>query len=209
MESDPWAEDGGLEYLFGLVELDGGSPKFKPFWAHDRAQEKRAFEEFIDLVIARFDAHPEMHVYHYAPYEPSALKRLMGRHGTRETEVDRLLRGEVLVDLYRVVKQSLIASPESYSLKDSEALYMGKRQDAISEAGSSIVAYESWIDRREQSILDAIATYNKQDLRSTRTRRDWLKDRRPQAETEFGIDIPRPAAQPSEPSIELGVFPLR
>ncbi len=200
MESDPWALDGGLEYLFGLLDVAGN---FTPIWAHDRDQEKLAFEEFVDLVIARLDVNPGMHVYHYAPYEPNALKRLMGRHGTREAEVDRLLRAEVLVDLYRVVKQSLIASRESYSLKDVEALYMGRRQDAISEAGSSIVAYESWIDRGEQSILDAIAAYNEQDLRSTGMLRDWLEDRRPQAETEFGIVIPRPAPQPSEPSAEL------
>ncbi len=161
LESDPWALDGGLEYLFGVLDIAGN---VKPIWAHDRDQEKVAFEAFVDLVIARLDANLAMHVYHYAPYEQNALKRLMGRHGTREAEVDRLLRGEVLVDLYRVVKQSLIASRESYSLKDIEALYMGKRQDAISEAGSSIVAYESWIDRRERSILDAIAAYNEQDL---------------------------------------------
>ena len=200
MESDPWALDGGLEYLFGVLDMAGN---FTPIWAHDRDQEKMAFERSIDLVIARLDANPGMHVYHYASYEPNALKRLMGRHGTREAEVDRLLRGEVLVDLYRVVKQSLVASRESYSLKDIEALYMGKRQDAISEAGSSIVAYESWIDCREQSILDAIATYNEQDLRSTWMLRDWLEERRPQAETEFGIVIPRPAPQASAPSAEL------
>src|SRR5205823_14080376 len=140
--------------LFGVFDAVGGKPSFKPLWAHDRVREKKAFEDFVDMVIERLEAYPDMHVYHYAPYEPSALKRLMGRHGTREAEVDRLLRGEVLVDLYRVVKQSLIASRESYSLKDIEALYMGRRQDAISEAGSSIVAYESWIDRREQSTLD-------------------------------------------------------
>jgi predicted RecB family nuclease len=203
MESDPRAEDGGLEYLFGLLELDGGNPKFKTFWAHDRAREKKAFEEFVDLVIARLDAHPEMHVYHYAPYEPSALKRLMGRHGTREAEVDRLLRGEVLVDLYRVVKQSLLASRESYSLKDIEALYMGKRVDEISEAGSSIVAYEQWIEKRDQAILDAIAAYNEQDCRSTWLLRGWLEQRRPEAEKKFGIAIPRPVVQPSEPSPEL------
>src|SRR5205823_2688018 len=140
-------------------------------------------------------------VYHYAGYEPTALKRLMGRHGTREAEVDRLLRGEVLVDLYRVVKQSLIASRESYSLKDIEALYMGPRNGAIAEAGSSIVAYERWIDRREQPILEEIATYNEDDLRSTLLLRDWLEARRPEAEAEFTTLIQRPSPQASEPSV--------
>ena len=203
MESDPWALDGGLEYLFGVLEVDRGAPKFKPLWAHDRAEEKQRFEEFVDLVIARLDAHPDMHVFHYAPYEPSAMKRLMGRHGTREAEVDRLLRGEVLVDLYRVVKQSLLASRESYSLKDIEALYMGKRDDAIAEAGSSIVAYERWLDSRDQKSLDEIAAYNEQDCRSTWLLHRWLEERRPEAEAKFGIVIPRPAVQASEPSPEL------
>jgi predicted RecB family nuclease len=203
MESDPWAQDGGLEYLFGVVDLGEGNAKFKPLWAHDRAQEKKAFEEFVDLAIERLDAHPDMHVYHYAPYEPSALKRLMGRHGTREAEVDRLLRGEVLVDLYRVVRQSLLASRESYSLKDVEALYMPKRDAAISEAGSSIVAYEQWIENRDPAILEAIAAYNEQDCRSTWLLRGWLEARRPEAEKKFGIVIPRPVVQPSEPSTEF------
>ena len=200
MESDPWALDEGLEYLFGVLDVAGN---LTLLWAHDRVEEKLRFEEFVDLVIERLDAHPAMHVYHYAGYEPNALKRLMGRHGTREAEVDRLLRGEVLVDLYRVVKQSLIASRESYSLKDIEALYMGRRSGAIAEAGSSIVAYERWIDRHEQPILNEIANYNKQDLRSTLLLRDWLEARRPDAEKKFGIDIPRPSPQPSEPSVEL------
>ncbi len=76
---------------------------------------KAAFEDFVDLIITRLDAHPEMHVYHYAGYEPHALKRLMGRHGTREAEVDRLLRGEVLVDLYRVVKVQALTAKASHN----------------------------------------------------------------------------------------------
>ena len=56
-------------------------------------------------------ADPTMHVYHYAPYEPTALKRLMGRHGTREDEVDRLLRGGVLVDLLRASSARACAPP--------------------------------------------------------------------------------------------------
>ena len=203
MESDPWAQDGGLKYLFGVVDVGEGNAKFMPLWAHDRAQEKTIFEKFVDLVIERLDAHPDMHVYHYAPYEPSALKRLMGRHGTREAEVDRLLRGEVLVDMYRVVRQSLLASRESYSLKDIEALYMPKRDDAISEAGSSIVAYEQWVEERDPAILEAIAAYNEQDCRSTWLLRGWLEARRPEAEKKFDIVIPRPVVQPSEPSAEL------
>jgi predicted RecB family nuclease len=52
-----------------------------------------------------------MHVYHYAPYEPAAFRRLMGRYASREAEIDRMLRAELFVDLHAVVKHSLRASP--------------------------------------------------------------------------------------------------
>ena len=42
----------------------------------------------------------------YAPYEPAALKRLMGRYATREEEIDRMLRAGLFVDLYQVVRHS-------------------------------------------------------------------------------------------------------
>src|ERR687896_855773 len=87
-----------------------------------------------------------MHVYHYAPYEPTALKRLMGRHATREAEVDELLRGGILVDLFRAVRQGLRASVESYSIKKLEPLYGFTREIDLRDAGSSIVAFEEWLE---------------------------------------------------------------
>jgi hypothetical protein len=64
--------------------------------------------------------YPDLHVYHFAPYEPAALKRLMGRYATRENEVDNLLRAEIFVDLFAVVRHSTRASVESYSIKKLE-----------------------------------------------------------------------------------------
>ena len=88
MEGDPFYEGDGLEYLFGVTRVEDGAPVFQAFWARDRREEKAAFEAFIDFVMAAMSEDPKIHVYHYAPYEPTALKRLMGRHGTREEEVD-------------------------------------------------------------------------------------------------------------------------
>ena len=102
IEGFPLIED-GLEYLWGCTYFtNGGERTFLDFWAHDAGAEKRAFEDFIDWVYARWMADPSMHIYHYASYEVSACRRLMGRFGTREHELDQLLRNEVFVDLYRV-----------------------------------------------------------------------------------------------------------
>ena len=118
---------GGLEYLFGVTYLEHGAPRFLGWWAHDAGQEKRAFEGFVDWVFARWQADPALHIYHYANYEVAAVRRLMGRYGTRETEVDELLRHNVFVDLYTVVRQGLRVGEPRYSLKNIESLYRDSR----------------------------------------------------------------------------------
>ncbi|MEA3019354.1 MAG: hypothetical protein QOI47_878 [Actinomycetota bacterium] len=181
IEGDPFATDDGLEYLLGAVTVEGGAPEYTAFWAHDQAQEKRSFEAFVDFVIDRLNIWPDLHVYHYAAYEPNVMKRLMGRYGTREEEIDFLLRGEVFVDLYRVVIQGVRVSEESYSLKKIEHFFLPPRDGAITDGGSSIVAYEEWLERGDQQILDDIAAYNRVDCTSTWLLRDWLAARRAEA----------------------------
>ena len=138
-----WSDDAkefGLQYLFGIVDTAdpdaSGAPRYRQFWAFDRAGEKRAFEELIDFITARRAERPGLHVYHYNHYEPTAVDhlselhetrqeavgRLMGRYATREDEVDELFRLGVFVDLYRVVRQGLQAGVESYSIKRLESL---------------------------------------------------------------------------------------
>jgi predicted RecB family nuclease len=201
MESDPFYESEGLEYLFGVTRLEGGEPVFRSFWAHDRREEKLAFEAFIDFTIAALAEDPAMHVYHYAPYEPSALKRLMGRHGTREEEIDRLLSEKVLVDLYAVTAQALRTSKPGYSIKQVEEFYMDAREQEVTEGGDSIVRFEEWLDTGEQSLLDAIEAYNEVDCLSTVKLHRWLLDRRAEAQERFGVAIRwRPSTESHEVS---------
>jgi predicted RecB family nuclease len=201
IEGDPYAFDDGLDYLFGVLEADG---TFHAFWARDEAgeftlaAEQRAFEELVDFIVERVTADPSLHVYHYAPYEPTALKRLMGRYGSREEEIDRLLRGNVLVDLLRVVRQSLRASVESYSIKRLEGFYGFHREIDLRDAGSSIVAFEEWLelgegDRPAATHLERIESYNRDDVISNQMLRDWLEERRVELADLTGQVVPRPA----------------
>jgi predicted RecB family nuclease len=188
MEGNPM-EDGGLEYLFGLYIFDNGKPQFKPFWAHNRAEEKIAFEKFIDFVSDRLKTYPDAYIYHYAPYETTAIKRLMGMHGTRELEVDDLLRKRKFVDLYRVVRESIRISEPSYSIKYLEHFYAQAREGDVQNAGASIVFYEKWKATQDQSILDAIAKYNEDDVRSTFELREWLLDLKTEAKHTKWFDL--------------------
>ena len=211
IEGDPFALDDGLDYLFGLLDADGG---FQAIWSRDADGEfsldgeRAAFEQLIDTIIERFDRDPTMHVYHYAPYEPTALKRLMGRYGTREAEVDRLLRKGVLVDLLRVVRQSLRASVESYSIKKLEPFYGFEREIDLRDAGSSIVAFEDWLelgegDRPAATHLERIERYNRDDVVSNRQLRDWLEGRRIELAGLTGREVPRPMPRDAELPPEL------
>ena len=203
MEGDPFFDE-GLEYLFGVVLLEAGEPQFRAFWATDRSGEKQAFEQFIDFVIERLERFPDLHVYHYAPYEATAIKRLMGLHATREEEVDRLLRGRVLVDLLPVVRQSLRVGQPNYSIKSIEAFYVGKRDTEVAKGGDSIVAFERFLETTEEALLESIERYNEDDCRSTHLLREWLLARRAEAIEQFGQEIPwRSPAAPENPNPEL------
>ncbi len=149
MEGFPYAA-GGLEYLFGAVTVgENGKPEFHDWWAHDDREERAAFEGFMDWLVERRTRYPDLHVYHYAAYEQTAVKKLMGKYATREDLVDDLLRADVFVDLYKVVKQGFVIGTPSYSLKEVEHLYLDERTGSVFSAGGSIVEYQRWIDSGE------------------------------------------------------------
>jgi uncharacterized protein len=205
LEGATWACDGGREYLFGLVSLDGSKEgAYEHVKAFDDAQEKSAFESVIDRLIEAFDAHPDMHVYHFAPYEPTALKKLMGRHATRGPELDRLLRAERFVDLYGVIRHAIRAGVESYSIKELEQFYEFTRDVALAEAGHNRRLVENALDRRSPHLIkdaefDVVRRYNKDDCVSTRHLRDWLEKLRSEAIAK-GDEVSRPPLKAGEPS---------
>ena len=112
----------------------------------------------------------------------SAVRRLSTRHDTRQDEVDQLLRHEVFVDLYRIVRQGLRIGEDSYSIKTVERLYRPKRATEVATAGDSIVQYSRWIESDEPGdwnkspILKGIRDYNEDDCRSTAQLAQWLRE---------------------------------
>ncbi len=193
IEGFPMA-DRGLEYLFGAAHLESGKPEFSNWWAHDSNQEERAFEEFIDWAHARWSHDPTMHIYHYAAYETTAVRRLMGQYATREQEVDDLLRNKVFIDCYTIVRQSLIIGTPGYSLKDIEVLYGPKRSGEINTASGSVVAYAQWLesgesqDWQESAILSSIREYNQADCESLTGLVEWLREVQLSSGIEYNSD---------------------
>ncbi|MGA8149582.1 MAG: TM0106 family RecB-like putative nuclease [Terriglobales bacterium] len=211
LEANPYVLDEGLEYLIGMATLpakSGGEPTYESLWALKRSEEKKAFEAFIAKVMERWRKNPEMHIYHYAPYEPTAIKRLAGRHGTCIDEVDELLRAGVFVDLYRAVRQGVRASVESYSIKRLEPLYGFARAVPLRDANLALQSFEAAmaLGNGQEEIGDLLKTvegYNRDDCISALRLRDWLEDRRKELEEKRGCALPRLAVQSGEASEKL------
>ena len=172
-EGDPFVGEGGLEYLFGYsFRGEDGQERYVADWAFSRAEERAAFERFIDFVMNRLSLHPDLHIYHFAPYEPAALKRLMGRYATREDELDQLLRGKRFVDLFAVVRQGLRASVESYSIKRLEPLYGYVREASLPDANQALAQVQALLELGDASDIGdderrVVEAYNRDDCRST------------------------------------------
>lgn len=211
LEANPYVFDDGLEYLIGMATLpakSGGEPIYESLWALTRSEEKKAFEAFIAKVMEQWRKNPEMHIYHYAPYEPTAIKRLVGRHGTCVDEVDELLRAGVLVDLYRAVRQGIRASVESYSIKRLEPLYGFARAVPLRDANLALQSFETAMALGDGQgeigdLLKTVEGYNRDDCISALRLRDWLEIRRKELEAKSGRAMPRPAVQSGEASEEL------
>jgi len=190
IEGDPYVGSQGLEYLHGIGTVESGSFEFAHHWIDGLAEEKAFFEYFIDHIWQRRKKYPGLHVYHYAPYETTALKRLAGKHATRIDELDQLLREERFVDLYRIVRQGVRVGSPSYSIKKLEPLYMAAR-DTILDGSLSVIRYEEWLMTGDPAIKKSLIDYNKDDVESTWLLRDWLEARRSELVLS-GIDLGRP-----------------
>lgn len=202
-ESDPFAGTSGLEYLFGWI-LNNDPGNYQCLWALTQEEEKKAFESFVDMVTARCKEYPDLHIYHYTPFEPAALKRLMGRHATRENEIDQMLRACIFIDLHNVTRQAIRAGIESYSLKELEKFHGFEREFALRDAALQLRALERFIERRNikdipAETITAVEIYNREDCLSTKSLREWLETIRSRL-IEQGHVIQRPELSTGEPS---------
>ncbi len=216
LEGARFARDGGREYLFGLWRRGEGEPsrpRYTGAWAFTDAEERAAFEAAIDRIMQAWAADPGMHVYHFGHYEPTAMKRLMGRYATRGEAVDRLLRGARFVDLHAIVRQALRAGVESYSIKQLEPFYRFVREVPLRDARAHLQAVELALEGHApaaipEDVRTAVQGYNRDDCRSTEALRDWLEDRRA-ALVAGGRDVARPSPEEDSASEQVSDLEIR
>ncbi|MGM0934046.1 MAG: TM0106 family RecB-like putative nuclease [Bacteroidota bacterium] len=202
-EGDRMVEPDGLEYMIGYVH----NGEYHALWAKNEAEEKEMFEQFTDLAFKLKQEDPSLHIYHYAPYEVTAFKRLMGKYASRENEIDTFLRSNTFVDLYSVVRQSVRASVEKYSIKDLEAFFGYERMMDLRELSSHKLQLELLlqtgnIDELTKETKDAVQLYNQDDCESLIRLQAWLEKIRTSLMAE-GENITRPEEGDGEASDKI------
>lgn len=208
IESDAFVGEHGIEYLFGYTYRDAdGNWEYTADWAFDRDREKAIFERFVDFVVERRKTYPDLHIYHFAPYETAALKRLMGRYASRENEIDNFLRAEIFVDLLSVVRNAVRAGVESYSIKKLEPIYGFERSTELSDANLALKSLQAGLELGDiESISDddkaTVQGYNLDDCASTAALQNWLEEQR-QGLIDHGIEVPRPPLKHDQEQEEL------
>ena len=165
---------GRLEYLFGIFFEEDGKKIFKPFWAHNKQEERQSVIDFFSFTKAHFKKYPKARIYHYASYEIKALERLTSLHKVHNIDYDHYLNVGRFVDLFKVVRGAIFVSGKSYSIKEVEKYYDFKRKGNIKKGDVSEEYYIRWIETGKQKFLDEIEDYNRQDCESTFKLRKWL-----------------------------------
>ena len=215
-EGDPFVGEAGLEYLTGYCirdEKENGNVSFQQLWAFDQDAEKQACEHFLDFVVSRLREHPDLHVYHFGSYEPSALKRLCARYSTRGEELDVLLRGGRFVDLHAVVREACRIGVERYGLKELEPLHAFRRTLDLRAASIARRDLELALELGQSTdvspeLRELVAAYNRDDCLSTEVLHSWLEHQRSKL-VEQGHTISRPKLETGEASAQVSERDLR
>lgn len=176
-EGDRMVEPDGLEYMIGYVYKG----EYHALWAQNETEEKQIFEQFIDFAANLKAENPSLHIYHYAPYEVTAFKRLMGKYASRENEIDTFLRSDTFVDLYGVVRQSIRASVEKYSIKDLEIFFGYERKMDLRDLSShksqlELLLQTGNMDKLIDETRAAVQLYNQDDCESLIRLQAWLEE---------------------------------
>jgi uncharacterized protein len=186
----------GLEYLFGVHYRIFDNPSFKKFLSINHKEEKKSFEDLIDFFYKHIKEFPNASIYHYGSYEITAIQNLSQKYdNTKFKEVDYLLRSKKFVDLYKIIKDSILLSTSDYKLKTIEKFYDFSHDSEVSSGEDSLVAFEHYIDSGSEEIIKNIITYNKLDCESTEKLRDWILGLKPK---NFKAFVPPPIKEPTD-----------
>jgi len=159
---------GNIDYLIGVLKRENNKEVYIPFIADSIEDEEGMLHRFLDFLAEQED----FVIYHYGNYEITRFKELFSKYDT-DDDLQRLVFSN-MIDIFRLVKKSVVLPVYSYSLK-SVAPYLKfnwRLKDV--DAGESIALYMEYVKTNDKKLLNKILTYNEDDVIATRVVKDWL-----------------------------------
>ncbi len=167
-------------YLFGVAGVSKRfgrtRVRFTPFWATTASAQLPAFTDLVGFITSWRQRYPHARIYHYNHYERTALLAL-GQRTPALAEAVADICDNALVDLYPIVRSSLVVGAESYGLKALEPLLGITRRAGVTDAVSSMAEFDQYLQTGDTTILNRIERYNHDDVIATRLLHQWLWDR--------------------------------
>ena len=175
VESDPTR---GIDFLLGLLIKKGRKTEFKYFFAKDKEEEKKIWEDFLEFLGELED----FVIYHYGYYEKHVLQRFEKRYGAPSDLMKKFRENSL--DLYNIVTSSAIMPIYFYSLKDIAGFIGYKWNDQGAGGGEAVTWYDQWLETGKKDFLNKLVRYNEDDVRATLMIKEWLEKQRPRVQKE-------------------------
>ncbi|MEK7589150.1 MAG: TM0106 family RecB-like putative nuclease [Patescibacteria group bacterium] len=172
IESDPTRD---IDYLLGVLikNTETEETQYRYFLAKEKSEEQKMWRDFLDFLVTLDD----FVIYHYAYYENQVFDRMVVQYGA-PTELIHKFR-ENTIDLHTRFVDSVVLPVYFYTLKDI-AYHLGYRWDNPNAGGAeSVVWYNEWLDKGDESILKRLLRYNEDDVRATLLVKEWLENQKP------------------------------
>lgn len=189
IEGDPLLH---IEYLFGFWIVGDIAGNYKKignvregekagtyylyFIAEQPNDELKMWKQFLEWVKLLPDNGYK--IYHFADYERTRSAGLANKYGGADI-IEPFL--DNLVDLSRVVQQSVIFPLYFYSIKDiAKSKFLAYKWRHPKAGGAqSIFWYEKWLESGDRQVLHDIVNYNEDDVIATEYLHYWLMKQTP------------------------------
>lgn len=145
-----------IDYLIGLLKSEAQKEDYSYLLLEEE-------EEFLSEFASYLTKYLDFTFYHYGHYEQSIL----------EEKWDTVPKIR-LVNLEKVIKDSLIMPVTSYSLKNIAKVLGFKWKNKEASATQSMCWYSSYLETKDRSFLDLSIQYNKDDCYALKFIKDWL-----------------------------------
>lgn len=141
--------------------------------------DRQGWEDFLTNAASIFEAYGDIPFVHWATYEATFIAEYLKRYGDTTGRAARVRKN--LLNLLPITERSVVLPLSSYGLKTIEK-YVGfeRTQDEFGGNWSMakyIEATETEDEATRNEVMDAIRTYNKEDLAATWRVLQWLLEK--------------------------------